>query len=119
MLTAEQRAAILHAATIIAEANKKAMAAAQASPVEVVADPIGPLAESPPGAPVMSESVNSTDGVPPAPQYPTPPGLELDPGIEEKVKKIRTKLYAQAATRRMFTTSPPTGDASENEKSHP
>lgn len=31
MLTAEQRAAILHAATIVAEANKKAMAAAQAA----------------------------------------------------------------------------------------
>ncbi len=129
MLTAEQRAAILHAATIIAEANKKAMAAAQAAaadappdraaPVGAMANPAAPLAESPPGAPVVSESVSGGDGVPPAPPYPTPPGLELDPAIEDKVKKIRAKLYAQAATRRMCTTSPSTGDASENEKSRP
>ena len=129
MLTAEQRAAILHAATIIADANKKAMAAAQAAAADAppdradtmgaMANPAAPIAESPPGAPVVSESVSGGDGVPPAPPYPTPPGLELDPGIEDKVKKIRAKLYAQAATRRMFTTSPSTEDASENKESRP
>ena len=91
----------------------------RAATVGAMANPAAPFSESPPSAPVVSESVSGGDGVPPAPPYPTPPGLELDPGIEDKVKKIRAKLYAQAATRRMFTTSPSTEDASENKKSRP
>ena len=85
LLTDEQQEAIVRAACVIAEANKKASASA--------AD------------------------VPPAPPYPTPPGLELDPIIEDKVKKIRAKLYAQAATQHLFTTSPSIENSLENEKS--
>ncbi len=104
MLTIEQQEAIVRSINILVNAKKKAMESAT-----ITDDTLAP--------PVSGSVTSLADGMPPAPQYPTPPGLELDPIIEDKVKKIRAKLYAQAATQHLFTASLSTENSLENEKS--
>ena len=133
MLDDEQQEAIVRAACVIAEANKKAMETAAA---KVAAAP-APVNEPPadvPGTsdhiagigkmvePPMSESDTPptakesppTDGVPPAPEYYTPPGYEIVPEIEDKVKRYRATLYAKEAARQKLSTSPPSALSSED-----
>ena len=69
--------------------------------------------------PVSDSDTPPVDGVPPAPEYYTPPGYDLVPEIEDKVKKIRAKFYAQAYTSQPPMTSPSTEPSSANEKSRP
>ena len=92
MLDDEQQEAIVRAACVIAEANKKAMETAAA---KVAAAP----------APVNE---------PPAPEYYTPPGYEIVPEIEDKVKRYRATLYAKEAARQKLSTSPPSALSSED-----
>jgi len=116
LLTDEQQETIVRAACIVAEANKKAMKTANAEsaanilPMLPVSDSVTPPAvgKSPPAA-----------GVPPAPTYYTPPEYEVIPEIEEKVRKIRARLYAEEIGSRALSTSPPIEPSSEDDEEEP
>lgn len=116
LLTDEQQETIVRAACIVAEANKKAMettnaeSAANILPMPPMFESVTPSAvgKSPPAA-----------GVPPAPTYYTPPGYEVIPEIEEKVRKIRARLYAEEIGSRALSTSPPTEPFSEDDEEEP
>lgn len=116
LLTDEQQETIVRAACIVAEANKKAMettnaeSAANILPMPPISESVTPPAvgKSPPAA-----------GVPPAPTYYTPPGYEVIPEIEEKVRKIRARLYAEEIGSRALSTSPPTALSSEDDEEEP
>jgi len=107
-LTDEQQETIVRAACIVAEANKKAMKTANA---ESAAN-ILPM-------PPVSKSVTPAKESPPAPTYYTPPGYEIIPEIEEKVKKIRARLYAEEIGSRALSTSPPIALSSEDDEEEP
>ena len=114
LLTDEQQETIVRAACIVAEANKKAMEAANAEsaanilPMPPMSESVTPAKESPPAA-----------GVPSAPTYYTPPGYEVIPEIEEKVRKIRARLYAEEIGSRALSISPPTEPSSEDDEEEP
>ena len=130
MLDDEQQEAIVRAACVIAEANKKAMetaaAKAAAAPAPVNEPPADALsavakqsftADAPPVSnsdtpPTAKESPPANE--PPAPEYYTPPGYEIVPEIEDKVKRYRATLYAKEAARQKLSTSPPSALSSED-----
>lgn len=114
LLTIEQQEAIVYSINILVEAKKKAMETAAKAAAATADTPAAPPADAPP----VSESVTPptksppTDGVPPAPEYYTPPGYEPIPEIEEKVKRYRAKMYAQAYAGQAPMTSPSSAPSS-------
>ncbi len=100
MLTSEQRNAIVEAAIVIAEANKKA--AAEASKKEAAA---AAEEKAEPPAPAASD-------------VDTPEDVTPDPEIEAEVARYRAKMYAKKKAR-MSLTSPPTAPSGTSQKDPP
>ena len=100
MLTLEQQEAIVKAAILVAEANKKAAAEAAQK---------GDTAAAEGKAEPPAANVSEAD----APEDITP-----DPEIEAEVAKIRAKMYARKKAR-MSLTSPPTAPSGTSQKDPP
>ncbi len=100
MLTLEQQEAIVKAAILVAEANKKAAAEAAQKEATAAAEE-----KAEPPAAIVSD-------------VDAPEDLPEDPEIEAEVAKIRAKMYARKKAR-MSLTSPSTEPFDENKKDPP